>query len=594
MISINKLTRDLNCLITFSDHSVTLQDWSTGQTIGIGRESQGLFHLSSPSPSTACTSMDIPLLIHNRLGHPNISKFQKMVPRFSSLSSIECESCQLGKQARASFPKRLDQRTKSPFKLVHIDIWGPSRAESILGFRYFVTSIDDYSRCTWLFLMKTRAELFSIFKKFPAEIRTQFNTFIRILRSDNAKEYLSASVSSFMSSDGILHQSSSAYTPQQNGVAERKNCHLVETACTLLLHHKVPQRFWGDAILAACYLINRMPSSILHDQIPHSIIFPNQPLFCLPPCVFGCVYFVHILTPRQDKPSTKATKCVFLGYSRLQRGYRCYSTDTNRYFISADVTFFEGSSFFSSEEDPHVSDILHVPLVLPPPDFPSPPTDAVTRPLQVYTCRPHPSTRPLADSSSMPPSSPTPILQPPDDLPIAIRKGTRSTCNPHPVYNFLSYHRLSLPYFASVSTLSYVSIRTSTSEALSHPGSKLAIVEEMDVLSSNGTWELVTFPPGKSPVGCRWVYTVKVGPEGQVDRLKACLRGILSNMAWTIMIPFLQWPRLPLFACFSLWLLCAHGPFFSWISRMSSFMVTSPRRYIWSNRLVLLLMGSLV
>ena len=91
--------------------------------------------------------------------------------------------------------------------------------------------------------MKTRAELFSIFQKFHAEIRTQFNTSTRILRSDNAKEYLSASVSSFMSSHGILHQSSCAYTPQQYGMVERKNHHLVETVHTLLLHHKVPQRF---------------------------------------------------------------------------------------------------------------------------------------------------------------------------------------------------------------------------------------------------------------------------------------------------------------------------------------------------------------
>ena len=71
-----------------------------------------------------------------------------MIPRFSSLSSIECESCQLGKHTRVSFPKRLDHRTKSLFDLVHTDIWGHSRVESTLGFRYFVTFIDDYSRCT--------------------------------------------------------------------------------------------------------------------------------------------------------------------------------------------------------------------------------------------------------------------------------------------------------------------------------------------------------------------------------------------------------------------------------------------------------------
>ena len=145
MISINKLIRDLNCLITFSDHSITLQDRSTGQTIGIGHESQGLFHLTSPSSSTACASMDTPLLTHNRLGHLNISKLQKMVPRFSSLSSIEYEPCQLGKHTRVLFPQRLDQQTKSPFELVNTDIWGPSQAKSTLGFWYFVTFIDDYS-----------------------------------------------------------------------------------------------------------------------------------------------------------------------------------------------------------------------------------------------------------------------------------------------------------------------------------------------------------------------------------------------------------------------------------------------------------------
>ena len=109
----------------------------------------------------------------------------------------------------------------------------------------------------------------------------------------------------------------------------------------------IPQRFLGDVILSACYLINCMSSSVLYDQIPHSVLLPNQPLFCFSPLVFGCVYFVHILTPGQDKLSAKATKCVFLRYSRLQRGYHCYSPDINRYFISADVSFFENSSFFS-------------------------------------------------------------------------------------------------------------------------------------------------------------------------------------------------------------------------------------------------------
>ena len=225
----------------------------------------------------------------------------------------------------------------------------------------------------------------------------------------------------------------------------------------------------GIAMNIEMILGNMVRTSILHDRIPHSILLPNQSFFYLPPHVFSCICFVHILTPEQDKISAKATKFVFLRYSRLQRGCRCYSPDINRYFISTDVTFFEDSSF-SSATCPSVSNVLSIPLILPSPDFPSPPTNAMIRPLQVYTHNPCPPTGPLADSSSMPPSSPAPVLQPLDDLPIAIRKGTRSTCNPYLVYNFLSFHCLSLPFFAFVFTLSCVSTRKITSEALFHLG----------------------------------------------------------------------------------------------------------------------------
>ena len=151
LISISKITRTLNCSIIFSDKFVTLQDRSMGKTIGIEHESQGLYHLTSKSSPAVCVSTDALLLIHSRLGHPSLSKFQKTVTRFSTLSSLACESRQLGKHTRVSFPKRLNNQAKSPFELVHTDVWGPCRIASTLGFKYFVTFIDDYSRCTWLF-----------------------------------------------------------------------------------------------------------------------------------------------------------------------------------------------------------------------------------------------------------------------------------------------------------------------------------------------------------------------------------------------------------------------------------------------------------
>ena len=268
-------------------------------------------------------------------------------------------------------------------------------------------------------------------------------------------------------------------------------------------------------------MINRLPSLVLGDQVPNSLLFSNQPLFCLPPRVFGCTYFVHILTPSQDKLFVKATKCIFLSYSRLQRGYRCYSLNTHRYFDSVDVTFFEHSSRFSTPL-PSSLEVLSLPLIFPIPalSFVSPITPC---PLQVYTRRPCIDTRPPNNSSPMTSSSTSLVLSSPTDPPIAIRKGTRSNRNPHPIYTFLSYHCLSSPYSAFISTLYSVSIPHTVHEALSHLGWEQAMFEEMTALHSPGTWDLVPLPAGKSLIGCCWVYTVKIGSNGRVDRHMARL-----------------------------------------------------------------------
>ena len=128
-----------------------------------------------------------------------------------------CESCQLGKHNCSSFPRSVAHSASSPFALVHSNIWGHSHVASSLGFQYFVTFIDDYSRCTWLFLMKSHSELFHIFQYFFHEIQTQFCVPIKILRSDNGCEYLSNSFKQFMASRGIMHQTSYAYTPKKMG-----------------------------------------------------------------------------------------------------------------------------------------------------------------------------------------------------------------------------------------------------------------------------------------------------------------------------------------------------------------------------------------
>ena len=147
--------------------------------------------------------------------------------------------------------------------------------------------------------MKERSELYSIFKSFFMEIKTQFNASLHIFQSNNAREYLHMSLSQFFDDHGIIHQSSCPHTLQQNGVAKCKMCHLLEVIHALLFHMHVPKSFWSDAVLTICHLINRISSTILDGQIPYKVLSPNDPLFHLPPMIFWLCVLCSYLRSRE-------------------------------------------------------------------------------------------------------------------------------------------------------------------------------------------------------------------------------------------------------------------------------------------------------
>ncbi|RDX87989.1 hypothetical protein CR513_30468, partial [Mucuna pruriens] len=125
LISLSQLTRSLNCLVTFYADSFVIQDQNTGQLIGEGHESRGLYYLSN-NPSTLCFASVSPKLLHNRLGHPNLAKLKLMVPSLNKLSTLDCESCQLSKHVRSTFPSQVNKKCNFHFSVVHSKIWGPS------------------------------------------------------------------------------------------------------------------------------------------------------------------------------------------------------------------------------------------------------------------------------------------------------------------------------------------------------------------------------------------------------------------------------------------------------------------------------------
>ena len=170
------------------------------------------------------------------------------------------------------------------------------------GFRYFVTFFYDYSRTTWLYLMKNRSELFSHFYAFYAKIHTQFHVSIQSLISDKAKEYVSKQFN---------------HSCFKMVSSKRKNGHLLEISKTLLFQMHVPKHFWADVVSTACFLIDRMSSSVLNWDTPYHILFPNKPLFPNEPRIFRCTCFVGDVRSHISKLDPKSLKCIFLGYSRV-------------------------------------------------------------------------------------------------------------------------------------------------------------------------------------------------------------------------------------------------------------------------------------
>ena len=206
------------------------------------------------------------------------------------------------------------------------------------------------------------------------------------MRSDNAKEYTSKQFQSFMLQNDIFHQTSCVDTPQ-NKVAERKNRHLLETAQTLLFQMHVPKHFRAN-VSPVWFLINRMPSSILNWATPFQTLFPHKSLFPIEPRVFECTCFVRDVRSHVSKLDPKSLKCIFLGYSQVQKGYRCYCPSLRRYLVFVDVTFLGNTSF--SQDPIHTSqgeddDLLVYTLASPAPTYVPP----LTKPpiTQIYAWR---------------------------------------------------------------------------------------------------------------------------------------------------------------------------------------------------------------
>ncbi|GJX98587.1 putative ribonuclease H-like domain-containing protein, partial [Tanacetum coccineum] len=223
-----------------------------------------------PSGGLTClfakATLDESNLWHRRLGHINFKTINKLVkgnlvrglPSKIFENNHTCVACQKGKQHKASCKTKTVSSISQPLQMLHMDLFGPTFVKSLMKKMYCLVVTDDYSRFSWVFFLATKDETSEILKTFITGIENLIDLKVKVIRCDNGTEFKNKVMNQFCEMKGIKREFSVARTPQQNGVAERKNRTLIEAARTMLADSKLPTTFWAEAVNTACYVQNRV------------------------------------------------------------------------------------------------------------------------------------------------------------------------------------------------------------------------------------------------------------------------------------------------------------------------------------------------
>ncbi|CAH9085646.1 unnamed protein product [Cuscuta epithymum] len=340
LLSASRLTSDLSCTLTFFPDFCVLQELSSRKLIGVGRLRDGLYYMESPGSERVALSVSITSdLWHQRLGHASDGKLHHI----SSLKGFQqssnfCDPCLRAKQTRLPFPTSTIKTTRC-FELIHCDIWGGYRSDSLSGARYFLSIVDDFTRGVWVYLMKNKSEVSQFLIKFCNMVYTQFEQRVKRIRADNGVEFQTNILSDYYGRNGILLETSCTDTPQQNGVVERKHRHILEVARALRFQSGLPINFWGECILTAVYIINRLPSPVIFNKSPFEMLLGKVPSYDHLR-VFGCLVYAHD-NKQKDKFSERGSPGIFIGYPHGQKAYKIFDLQKQTVYSSRDVVFYE-------------------------------------------------------------------------------------------------------------------------------------------------------------------------------------------------------------------------------------------------------------
>lgn len=284
LLSVNQFTKDNNCYFVFLPDCFFVKDLKSRRTLFQGMSKNAIypFQFQGRQPVAFVGVRVAAQVWHSRLGHPSSAVLSrlvsnKIVPTIGSNCSSFCNSCQLAKSSKLPFSLS-NSITTTPLALIHSDVW-TSPVENNKGIKYYVVFIDDYSRYSWIYPMKFKHEVFDNFKQFKSLVENAFSTKIKSFQSDGGGEYTKRVFQNFLTTHGISFRSSCPDHPEQNGIAERKHRHIVETGLALLAQSNIPSSFWVEAFQTAIFLINRLPTHVLNNISPYEKLFSKSPAY---------------------------------------------------------------------------------------------------------------------------------------------------------------------------------------------------------------------------------------------------------------------------------------------------------------------------
>lgn len=447
----------------------------------------------------AITITDNTSLWHRRLGHVNYKTLYEMKQK-GVVEGIEgtlekngqvCESCIAGKQTRLPH-KQQRPKTKRVLELIHSDVCGPISPTTWDDKKYFLTLIDDYTHFTVIYLLETKSEVTKYFKEYEALVTAQFSSKISKLRCDNGTEYTTKDLTGFCKSKGIQVVYTTPYTPELNGVAERMNRTIVETARSMLVGTQLGKSFWGEAVRAAVYILNRRLTSATAVQKTPAELWHGKKPNLTNIKTFGCLAYIHIPKQFRNKFDSKTKKCQMIGYSPT--GYRLWDPIKKKIISGYDIVFDENYFIFEREApDMYIPNIETTREITDTEEEEEKPNDSCHEEVESE----------VEDNTT--------------DL-LETQKRKR---NP-PKY----LEDYDTTYFA-MNVESYVeNLPQTLEECQMRPDSnhwKEAIESEMESLIKNDTWTLVRRPENAKIISCRWLFKVKRDENGDILKYKARL-----------------------------------------------------------------------